>query len=188
MGVFFLNFKLNPTTFTTTIFWKRILAPSYKYKLNKKVPKNIYFFLKLEDWGKPRFFLSEQSKIFHLQDSAWIVFCLKDTTKKSWVWTLKIKRPFFRGQEQPFCDLTRFFLGLLKKCTKTTVFWHFFEKNGSFYWMEDNAAILALQSKEDRLASVNFNENGRINLDQSSVFSNFNAFRMYVTGSAIRYL
>ena len=54
--------------------------------------------------------------------------------------------------------------------------------------MEDNAAILALQSKEEWLASVNFNENGRINLDQSSVFSNFNAFRMYVTGSAIRYL
>ena len=54
--------------------------------------------------------------------------------------------------------------------------------------MEDNAAILALQSKEEWLASVNFNENGRINLDQSSVFSNFNAFRMYVTGIAIRYL
>ena len=54
--------------------------------------------------------------------------------------------------------------------------------------MEDNTAILALQSKEEQLASVNFKENGRINLDQSSFFSNFNAFRMYVTGRAIRYL
>ena len=137
MGVFFLNFKLNPTTFTTTIFWKRILAPSYKYKLNKKVPKNIYFFWNLKTWANLVFLFLEQNnniycKIFHLQDSAWIVFCLKDTTKKSWVWTLKIKRPFFRGQEQPFCDLTRFFFGLLKKCTKTTIFLALFWKKWQF--------------------------------------------------------
>jgi len=45
-----------------------------------------------------------------------------------------------------------------------------------------------LQSKEDAEASENFKENGWINLDQSSGLSNFKAFRMYETGSAIRYL
>ena len=75
---------------------------------------------------------------------------------------------FFGGQERPWFCLSWF--------------------DEFFYWMEDNSVILALQSKEERVASVNFKENGCMNLDQSSVLSNFNTFWMYETGSAMRYL
>ena len=54
--------------------------------------------------------------------------------------------------------------------------------------MEDIAAILALQSREDWLASVNFNENGWTNLDQSSDLSNANSLRINETGTLRRYL
>merc|ERR1719464_892353 len=105
----------------------------------QKSSKKYILFLKLEDWGKPRFFLSEQSKItiyiaryFTSKIQLELFFCLKDTTKKSWVWTLKIKRPFFRGQEQPFYDLTSFFV-VVEKVHKNNGFLALFLKKMAVY-------------------------------------------------------
>jgi len=109
---------------------KANLGPKLQIQTKQKSSKIYILFLKLEDLGKPQQQQQQQSKITIYIARYFtskiilleLFFCLKDTTKKSWVWTLKIKRPFFRGQEQPFYDLTSFFVLVVEKVHKNNSF------------------------------------------------------------------